>query len=446
MSFTFVDLFAGIGGFHAALAPIGGELSFFSEINQPAINIYNLNWTQNNSEKNLGDIQIISNNSIENNLPNHHVLTGGFPCQPFSKSGHQRGVTEARGTLFYNILRIIEEKKPEIVLLENVRNLIGPKHINDYHTMIRLLRDLGYITSSKPTILSPHEIPHELGGTPQHRERVFIGGIKANKKIAQQFTEIDPIFNRNPFNLDTEHYWDLRKYFQSIDLSSNVKKDSIFNDQQEKVLEAWEEFLIQFRRHNLMNPPGLPLWSEYWTDRQNFRIPRETPDWKRDFIFRNHQLYLTNKKWIDIWKNKYEIKKFINSYQKFEWQARNEASIFDCLIQFRPSGIRVKQPNYVPTFVAMSQTPYLGWERRSLTVAEAASLQGFPKNFEFGTQKDSESFKQIGNAVHSGVARIVFLGLIKRARYLGNEWALELNIDERILKRIPLSSDNQLFD
>jgi DNA (cytosine-5)-methyltransferase 1 len=145
MSFEFADLFAGIGGFHAALTKHGGSSVFVSEIDQSARSVYANNWLDGDEDFISGDITKLTTGKVR--VAKHNVLTGGFPCQPFSKSGSQRGVMEARGTLFYDILRIIETKKPELVLLENVRNLIGPKHIADYKVMIRLIRDLGYVVS-----------------------------------------------------------------------------------------------------------------------------------------------------------------------------------------------------------------------------------------------------------------------------------------------------------
>ena len=161
MSFTFADLFAGIGGFHAALAKHGGESVFVSEIDKSARSVYSRNWLEGDEELISGDITKLTTGRVR--VAKHNVLTGGFPCQPFSKSGSQHGVAEARGTLFYDILRIVETKNPELILLENVRNLVGPKHIADYKVMIRLIRELGYVVSDEPTILSPHEIPENLG-------------------------------------------------------------------------------------------------------------------------------------------------------------------------------------------------------------------------------------------------------------------------------------------
>ena len=93
------------------------------------------------------------------------------------------------------------------------------------------------------------------------------------------------------------------------------------------------------------------------------------------------------------------------------------------MIQFRPSGIRCKEPNYVPAFVALTQTPVLGWEKREVTVKEASLLQGFNKDFSFYDQRDSLSLKQIGNAVHPASARLVFHALINRAENLKLPWA-----------------------
>jgi DNA (cytosine-5)-methyltransferase 1 len=128
---------------------------------------------------------------------------------------------------------------------------------------------------------------------------------------------------------------------------------------------------------------------------------------------------LSNQNWINRWKSQSGVEDLIPSFRKFEWQAQDLESVWQCLIQFRPSGIRVKTPNYVPTFVAMAQTPYLGWERRALTAQEAAILQGFPRDLDFGSQPLSLTMKQIGNAVHPGVVGQVFSAAITQAESLG---------------------------
>ena len=424
MAFTFIDLFAGIGGFHAALEPLGGECVFVSEINKNAGKIYKYNWL---NEKNISiqeDVRTLLGKSLSE-VPNHDVLTAGFPCQPFSKSGHQLGVNETRGTLFYNIIKIVEAKEPKLILLENVRNLVGPKHYEDYLLIVRLLRKMGYAVSNEPTILSPHEIPLHYGGTPQHRERVFIGAVKVGSKRAKNLANIGPLLIRKPFNRFGEFSWNIQQTLDSYKLKIPNDELTISLDK-EKALIMWDEFLSLYRKHNEANPPGLPLWSDFWKNRNQVKIPKETPDWKKEFILKNITLFEKNSKWIDKWRNKHSLESFIPSNRKFEWQGKDQESIFHCLVQFRPSGIRVKEPNYVPAFVALTQTPVLGWESRAISEYEASRLQGFPEDFDFNGQKRSESYKQIGNAVHPGSARLVFNALVHRAKSLDLPWAERL--------------------
>ena len=421
MAFTFIDLFAGIGGFHAAMDPIGGECVFVSEIDSAASSIYSKNWLKNSNISVAGDIKELTKN-VNKNIPNHDVLTAGFPCQPFSKSGHQLGVNEARGTLFYNILQIVEEKKPKIILLENVRNLVGPKHYKDYLIIIKLLRKLGYAVSDEPTILSPHEIPTRFGGTPQHRDRVFIGAVKVGETRAKELSDLGPLLPRQPFKKYGEIIWDINKTLNQY-IGNSDNKITKISREKINALKMWNEFLNIYRHFNNCNPPGLPLWSDYWDIRKNIKIPKSVPDWKRQFILRNIEIYEENSKWINTWRKKHDLSSHITSNRKFEWQGRNQEDVYKCLIQFRPSGIRCKEPNYVPAFVALTQTPVLGWEKREVTVKEASLLQGFNRDFSFYDQRDSLSLKQIGNAVHPASARLVFHALINRAENLKLPWA-----------------------
>jgi len=426
MPFTFVDLFAGIGGFHAALQPLGGECVFVSEWDEHAAKIYKNNWLKKSEIEVSGDIRILTEGA-KVSVPGHDVLTGGFPCQPFSKSGNQLGVNETRGTLFYNILRIIETKKPKIVLLENVRNLVGPKHYSDYLVMIRLLRELGYAVSEIPTILSPHEIPKKFGGSPQHRQRVFIGAVRVGVKRAIELEDIGPLLDRKPFAEMGEPSWNIKIEIASF--RNDQEKTRIefpLTNEQTNAINMWEDFLKQFRSKNDSNPPGLPMWTEFWQTRSKIRISREVPDWKRQFIEKNIELYESNRTWIDKWRKLHKLNEFIPSYRKFEWQGRSSKSIYDCLIQFRPSGIRVKEPTYIPAFVAMAQTPVLGWEKRELSEYEASRIQGFPNGFTFGEQRRALTLKQIGNAVHPGSATLVFHALVERAKELDLTWAHDL--------------------
>ena len=121
------------------------------------------------------------------NIPGHDILFAGFPCQPFSKSGKQNGMDEARGTLFWNIAKTIETHKPTVILLENVPNLAGPRHKNDWNVIIKTLRNLGYRVSSEPLVVSPHKIPKKLGGRPQTRKRIYIAATYVPSTLRKKY-------------------------------------------------------------------------------------------------------------------------------------------------------------------------------------------------------------------------------------------------------------------
>ena len=423
MAFTFIDLFAGIGGFHAALQPLGGKCVFVSEWDQHAATTYASNWLKNSNLQVQGDIRELTEGA-KVKIPAHDVLTAGFPCQPFSKSGNQLGVNETRGTLFYNILRVIEARKPKIILLENVRNLVGPKHIRDYKIMVRLLRELGYAVSEIPTILSPHDIPREFGGSPQHRQRVFIGAVRVGAKRANELADIGPLIDKDFLKQFDKPNWDIKEELDVFAKPANhINAKLKLGIEQRKALAMWDDFLKQYRNFNNSNPPGLPLWTEFWKPRKQIKVPKNTPEWKQQFIVRNTVLYESNKTWINKWVKKHQLNNFIASHRKFEWQGKNSKSVYECLIQFRPSGIRVKEPTYVPAFVAITQTPVLGWELRELSESEAIRIQGFPSSFTFENQRRALSLKQTGNAVHPGSASLVFYALIERAKQLNLPWA-----------------------
>jgi len=423
VAFTFIDLFAGIGGFHAALQPLGGKCVFVSEWDQHAATTYASNWLKNSNLQVQGDIRELTEGA-KVKIPAHDVLTAGFPCQPFSKSGNQLGVNETRGTLFYNILRVIEARKPKIILLENVRNLVGPKHIRDYKIMVRLLRELGYAVSEIPTILSPHDIPREFGGSPQHRQRVFIGAVRVGAKRANELADIGPLIDKDFLKQFDKPNWDIKEELDVFAKPANhINAKLKLGIEQRKALAMWDDFLKQYRNFNNSNPPGLPLWTEFWKPRKQIKVPKNTPEWKQQFIERNTVLYESNKTWINKWVKKHQLNNFIASHRKFEWQGKNSKSVYECLIQFRPSGIRVKEPTYVPAFVAITQTPVLGWELRELSESEAIRIQGFPSSFTFENQRRALSLKQTGNAVHPGSASLVFYALIERAKQLNLPWA-----------------------
>jgi DNA (cytosine-5)-methyltransferase 1 len=157
--FIFIDLFCGIGGFHRALESLGGECMFASDIDKECQKTYEANY---NIEVN-GDITKINPNSI----PTHDILCAGFPCQPFSVSGKQKGFEDTRGTLFFNVLEIIKAKRPKVVFLENVKQLKYHDSGKTLQVILKCLVDEGYYVSWK--VLNSKDF-----GLAQNRERIVI--------------------------------------------------------------------------------------------------------------------------------------------------------------------------------------------------------------------------------------------------------------------------------
>ena len=170
-NFKFIDLFAGIGGFRIAMQNLGGNCVFSSEIDKYAKQTYDLNF----GEIPFGDITKID----ENDIPEHDVLCAGFPCQAFSIAGKRKGFEdETRGTLFFDIKRIIKAKRPKAFFLENVKGLKNHDKGRTLKTILKVLReDLDYYVP-EPKIMNAKDF-----GVPQNRERIFIIGFRKDLNI-----------------------------------------------------------------------------------------------------------------------------------------------------------------------------------------------------------------------------------------------------------------------
>jgi DNA (cytosine-5)-methyltransferase 1 len=409
MGFSFVDLFAGIGGFHATLDAFGGECVFASEIDPAAQRVYRANW----GSEVAGDIVALTEDQMA--VPAHDVLAAGFPCQPFSKSGHQLGMAETRGTLFWNICRILEERRPAVILLENVRNLAGPRHYATWGTIVRSLRDLGYRVSGTPTVFSPHLLPPELGGRPQVRERVFIAGTYVGPRRAWQEADDEPTIANSPVGGWDPMDWNVAKHLplESDDTIEGLDRYQL-SEAETRWISVWEELVAAlWETREGQRLPGFPIWADAFTERP--RIPRGTPAWKADFLRKNSDFYVAHRQLIDEWLARHGgLADLPASRRKLEWQAQDTASLWETVMHFRPSGIRAKRATYLPALVAITQTSVIGERRRRITPREAARLQGMPDWFDFGDQPDAASYKQLGNAVNVGAAYYVFRDHVTR--------------------------------
>lgn len=168
MSFRFIDLFAGIGGIRLPFDELGGQCVFSSEIDKFARQTYATNF----GEEPSGDITAIAPADI----PQFDLLLAGFPCQPFSQAGLQKGFDDTRGTLFFYIAEILKYHKPSVVLLENVKRLRTHDKGKTYRVMQETLEGLGYTVSSE--ILAAKDF-----GVPQNRERIYIIAHRAEQSF-----------------------------------------------------------------------------------------------------------------------------------------------------------------------------------------------------------------------------------------------------------------------
>ncbi|RMH13871.1 MAG: DNA (cytosine-5-)-methyltransferase [Gammaproteobacteria bacterium] len=419
----FVDLFAGLGGFHLALSELGHNCVFASEINEKLRDLYEKNF----GIRPKGDIREVPIECI----PRHDILCAGFPCQPFSKAGDQLGFNCPRwGDLFDFVLKVVAHHQPTYLILENVPNIEKHDEGRTFKAILAKLRSEGYDVDRRR--LSPHQF-----GIPQIRDRIFIVG---SRNGLDRFCWPEP---------------------------TNVKPDlrTILDEAPEDVrelpphyiecLDVWQEFVKQYPSLPV-RMPSFPIWSmefgatyeyEHTTPHEMMKtkagrarlreqrgshgvpladVPenkildalpsyakkpqKRFPRWKIRYIKQNRDLYQELKPWIDEWIPK--ILPFPSSLQKLEWNFKEgERDIWKHVLQFRASGIRVKCPTTAPSLIAMTttQVPIVGEtkeEKRYMTKRECARLQSLD-SLKHLPASDHLAYKALGNAVNVKVVRMI---------------------------------------
>lgn len=433
MALKFIDLFAGLGGFHLALTHLGCECVFASELREDLRKLYTVNFPNTPI---YGDLTKIEPKDI----PHHDIICGGFPCQPFSQAGKRQGFDDEkqRGTLFDYICRIIEFHRPKYVFLENVANLKGHDNGNTWRIIHQKLRDLRY--DVKEEILSPHEF-----GIPQHRKRIYIVCINEDYGNLDGFTFPEPTYAE----------CDITSIINEDDTDiTPLKKETKYQ------LEVWQEFIDKTIAAG-DTIPSFPIWAMEFGATYSFdglapafqkldqlvgkkghlgqtisgssvkeclsqlpvyaisSVSKEFPAWKKRYIQQNRDFYRKHKKWLDKWILK--VQDFENSHLKLEWNCGDATpTLEDKIIQFRASGIRAKMPTYSPALnLVGTQTPIFPWIKlpqqfqdksnsikgRYITVKEASALQGMEELTLCGSVRDkrlslTRASEALGNAVN----------------------------------------------
>ncbi|WP_104682206.1 DNA (cytosine-5-)-methyltransferase [Helicobacter felis] len=220
----FIDLFAGVGGFHAAFKGLA-HCIFASEINQDAQKTYALNFPKTPLFGDITDLSVQAQIS-----PHFDILCAGFPCQAFSIAGYQRGFEDTRGTLFFEIARIARKHRPKVLFLENVKNLKTHDRGRTFEVICSTLSDLGYAIYSAVLNSATH------ANIPQNRERLFIVAFDTRQvKEHQNFTFPKPVkLNRNIHaclqNLQQDHifYYTPKSPYYAWLFEEVVKEDTIY--------------------------------------------------------------------------------------------------------------------------------------------------------------------------------------------------------------------------
>ena len=235
---SFIDLFSGTGAFSYALESTSKfKCVFANDMIKSSRAIYNLNFPSHNYVlKDLNTVDV-------KDIPKHQLLCGGFPCQPFSIAGQRKGFDDKRSNVFWKILEILKEHQPEIIILENVKNLKSHDKGNTYKVIEAELQKLGYHIKSK--ILDTSKVTN----IPQHRERIYIVGFKNKEKYDKFNFDFKLVKNKKIFQFLEDNIPDKYYYSDRYKVYDKVK-ESVVKNISENVLYQYRRFYVRENKSN----------------------------------------------------------------------------------------------------------------------------------------------------------------------------------------------------
>ncbi len=427
--FTFIDLFAGIGGFRIALEKLGGQCLGYSEIDKQAMKVYQQNFISylNQNEIALGDIT-----KINQLLINVDLIVGGVPCQPWSVAGRLRGFEDPRGQLWFDVIRLVNQSQPKAFIFENVSGLANPKNRDNLELILSELTHIGYCVKWK--VLNAYDF-----GVPQNRDRVFIVGIRNDLEKSQEYKFPHPL-NIHPKLVDILDELKNIKYVEKLKFDADTlfkgaippsktrfQKDDELNDffifsdlrNGHTTIHSWDIIntsdrekmicltLLKYRRSKKYgekdgNPLSLENFKEIISDIDinelhelvKKQILRLTPDHKYEFV---------NSKNMTGINNIYRI--ILPTADVFPTLTATGAKDYIATVS-----IHGNHPEHYKTLFL--EKIYRPKKYIPLTAKHACKLQGFPIDFEYHP-KNEVAKKQFGNAVPVPVVEYVAKELLK---------------------------------
>tara|TARA_R110000868_G_scaffold394769_4_gene666182 strand:- start:607 stop:2052 length:1446 start_codon:yes stop_codon:yes gene_type:complete len=427
-TFTYIDLFAGIGGFRIPLDELGGNCLGYSEIDKNAISTYEFNFGSSSDSHGefLGDITKLNHLGYES----IDLIVGGVPCQAWSVAGKMRGFDDPRGKLWKDTIRVVELNKPKAFIFENVKGLMDPRNSKSLDLIVKSFRKLGY-NVPKPQLLNSFDF-----GVPQNRDRIFIVGIRNDIRVKNSFVYPRPLKKKSK----------LSDILESINTNSVVKKKidvyelhkgkiPFSRNRFQKVDELNDFFILGDTRNGHST---IHSWDIYKTTKKEREICMT--------ILKNRRKKIYGQKDGNPMSYK-DLLELMPGIQVEELERLIQKKIlkkvgdkFDFLNSKNSSGIdgvyRVYLPNseIFSTLTATGTKDKVALENidgntveefklnfiknilkkkkfRSITSCEAGRLQGFPKWFKAHSNKDVAK-KQFGNAVSVPVIYNLAISLI----------------------------------